>query len=73
MADVLIRDIPPEDLARIDAQAAKLRISRAEFIRRRLLQEARRATEPASRQDFQELTGLCQDLLGEDFDRRMWT
>ena len=40
MPDVLIRDVPAEDLARIDALAARLKISRTEYLRRRLHQEA---------------------------------
>jgi hypothetical protein len=38
--DVLIRDVPAEDLVRIDALAARLKISRTEYLRRRLPQEA---------------------------------
>ena len=42
MPDVLIRDIPADDIARIDAQAARLGLSRNEYLRRRLHQEASR-------------------------------
>lgn len=44
--DVLIRDIPDEVLASVDAHAARLGISRVEYIRRRLAADA--ATNPAS-------------------------
>jgi hypothetical protein len=37
---VLIRAVPAEDLGRIDALAARLQISRTEYLRRRLHQEA---------------------------------
>jgi len=40
MSDVLIRDIPEDVLAAIDASAARLGVSRAEYIRRRLAQDA---------------------------------
>ena len=40
MSDVLIRDIPDEVLSAIDAKAAKLGISRAEYVRPRLAQDA---------------------------------
>ena len=48
MPDVLIRSFPAEDLALLDQLAARLGISRAEYLRRHLQQEARRAvtTEP---------------------------
>jgi len=36
MADVLIRDVPDAVLAGVDARAARLGLSRAEYIRRRL-------------------------------------
>lgn len=40
MADVLIRDIPEDVLAEVDAHAARLGLSRAEYIRRRLTADA---------------------------------
>jgi predicted nucleic acid-binding protein len=46
MPDVLIRDVPAEDLARIDALAARLKISRTEYLRRRLHQEAAYPSSP---------------------------
>ena len=39
MSDVLIRDIPDDVLAAIDAHAARLGVSRSEYIRRRLAQD----------------------------------
>ena len=36
MADVLVRDVPEEVLAGVDAHAARLGLSRVEYIRRRL-------------------------------------
>lgn len=40
MSDMLIRDIPEDVLTAIDAKASKLGISRAEYVRRRLAQDA---------------------------------
>lgn len=40
MSDVLIRDIPDDVLASLDAIAARLGLSRTEYIRRRLAQDA---------------------------------
>jgi hypothetical protein len=39
VSDVLIRDIPDDVLAAIDAHAARLGVSRSEYIRRRLAQD----------------------------------
>lgn len=46
MSDVLIRDVPDEVLRAIDRRAASLGISRVEYVRRRLAQDA--ATAPVS-------------------------
>lgn len=40
MSDVLIRDVPDDVLKAIDARAAKLGLSRVEYVRRRLAQDA---------------------------------
>ncbi len=40
MADVLVRDVPEEVLAGVDAHAARLGLSRVEYIRRRLAADA---------------------------------
>lgn len=40
MADVLVRNIPDEVLAAVDAHAERLGISRVEYIRRRLAADA---------------------------------
>lgn len=40
MTDILVRDVPDDVIAALDARAAALGLSRAEFLRRRLAQEA---------------------------------
>jgi plasmid stability protein len=40
MADILVRDVPEEVLAALDAHAARLGLSRSEYVRRRLAQDA---------------------------------
>ena len=44
MTDVLIRNVPEDDLARIDEQASRLGLSRGEFLRRQISQTAARAS-----------------------------
>jgi len=40
VSDLLIRDVPDEVLAAIDARASRLGVSRTEYLRRRLAQDA---------------------------------
>jgi plasmid stability protein len=40
MSDLMIRDVPDDVLRALDARAARLGISRSEYVRRRLAQEA---------------------------------
>jgi len=40
MADVLIRDAPDEVIAAVDARVGRMGLSRSEYIRRRLAQDA---------------------------------
>ena len=40
VADILIRDVPDEVLAGVDARAKRLGLSRAEYVRRRLASDA---------------------------------
>jgi hypothetical protein len=42
MTDMLIRDIPDEVIAGLDAHAGRLGLSRSEYVRRRLAQDAAR-------------------------------
>ncbi len=39
MSDILIRNVPKDVLAAIDARAARLGLSRTEYLRRRLVQD----------------------------------
>jgi hypothetical protein len=40
MPDILIRDVPEEVLAAVDAHAQRMGLSRSEYLRRRLVQDA---------------------------------
>lgn len=40
MTDMLIRDVPDEVIAAVDAHASRLGLSRSEYVRRRLAQDA---------------------------------
>jgi hypothetical protein len=73
MPDVLIRDVPAEDLARIDAQAARLKLSRTEYLRRHLHQEASRSREPVTSDDLRRFTTRFSDLEDSEVMRRAWS
>ena len=60
MADVLVRDIPDEVVAAIDRHAARLGVSRTEYIRRRLAQDATGL--PATVADLRRLAAAFADL-----------
>ncbi len=73
MPDVLIRDVPAEDLARIDALAAGLKLSRTEYLRRRLHQEAARPSAPVTSVDLQRFAARFSDLEDPEVMRRAWS
>jgi len=73
MADVLIRDVPPEDLARIDAHAARLGLSRTEYLRRRLRQDAARSIAPVTTMDLERFAARFGDLGDAEVMRRAWS
>jgi hypothetical protein len=73
MPDLLIRDVPAEDLARIDAQAARLKISRTEYLRRRLRQEAARPATSVTSADLRRFAARFSDLEDSEVMRRAWS
>jgi hypothetical protein len=72
MSDVLIRDLPDDVLAGIDARAAELGLSRVEYIRRRLAQDARAPRVPVTREDLDRFGAVVVGLTDEDLMREAW-
>lgn len=72
MSDILIRDVPDEVLRVIDARAAELGISRAEYVRRRLAQEAAAVTTPVSRDDLTRFAETFADLASPEVMAGAW-
>lgn len=62
MADVLIRDVPDAVLAGVDAHAARLGLSRAEYIRRRLASDAATSSVSVSTQSLRKFADTFADL-----------
>jgi plasmid stability protein len=55
MTDVLVRDVPEDVIAALDSRASRLGLSRSEYLRRRLAQEAVSGPQPVT---VQHLTGF---------------
>ncbi len=73
MPNVLIRDVPAEDLARIDAHAARSGLSRTEYLRRHLHQDAARPAAPVTADDLRAFTARFGDLADPDVMSRAWS
>jgi hypothetical protein len=72
MADVLVRDIPESVLAGVDAHAARLGISRVEYIRRRLAADAATSSAHVSTQDLCNLADTFADLADQEVMDAAW-
>ncbi|MGB3675483.1 MAG: ribbon-helix-helix protein, CopG family [Candidatus Nanopelagicales bacterium] len=73
MSDILIRNFPAEDLALLDEHAARLGISRTEYLRRHLQQEARRTVTAVSVADLVGFSRDFSDLADEEVMRGAWS
>ena len=65
--------MPAEDLARIDALAAQLRLSRTEYLRRRLHQDAIRPSTPVTAAHLQRFADRFSNLENPEVMRRAWS
>lgn len=72
LADVLVRDVPEEVLAGVDAHAARLGLSRVEYIRRRLASDAATAGESVSATDLRSFADLAQDIADPQVMGAAW-
>ena len=62
MTDILIRDVPDEVLAAIDAKAKRVGLSRTEYLRRSLERERVVDTGPVSVDQLRRIATLAEDL-----------
>lgn len=72
MVDVLIRNVEAHVLEQIDADAARLEISRNEYLRRELERLGRPPGQPMTMADWERFAEATADLLDEDFRRKIW-
>jgi hypothetical protein len=73
VADILIRDVPENVIASIDARAARLGLSRSEYIRRQWAQEATRADMLVTVDHLREFAGTFSDLDDPDVAAQAWS
>lgn len=72
MTDVLIRDVPDDVLARVDARAGKLGLSRVEYIRRRLAADAATTAKPVSVAQLRAFATKVADLADPEVMDAAW-
>jgi hypothetical protein len=72
MADVLIRDVPEAVLAGVDAHAARLGLSRVEYIRRRLAADAASSSASVSPDDLRAFADRFADLADVEIMDDAW-
>jgi hypothetical protein len=72
MADVLIRGVPADELARIDEQAARAGLSRVEFLRRELRTLSRRRDVRVDVGHLTEFSAVFVDLTDADVMSKAW-
>jgi plasmid stability protein len=72
MADVLVRDVPDHVVAALDAHAARLGLSRSEYVRRRLAQDAAVSGSAVSVDDLARFAEVFADLADPDVTAQAW-
>jgi plasmid stability protein len=72
VTDMLIRDLPDEVVAALDAQAERLGISRSEYVRRRLTQDAVTSGVTVTTADLTRFAEVFTDLDDPEVMSRAW-
>jgi len=72
MTDVLVRDVPEEVIAALDARAARLGLSRSEYLRRRLAQDAASSAQPVTVEHLAVFAETFADLADVKVMRGAW-
>ena len=72
MTDMLIRDLPDTVIAALDAHAARLGLSRSEYVRRRLTQDTATDTGPVTVADLSRFAAQFADLADRDVTDQAW-
>ena len=73
MTDILIRDVPDEVLAAIDAKAKRVGLSRTEYLRRALERERVQGAGPVTVDQLERVAKLAADLDDSDVMSAAWS
>jgi plasmid stability protein len=72
LPDVLVRDVPDDVVAALDARASRLGLSRNEYLRRRLAQEAARNPQAVTVEDLAAFADTFADLTDAEVMKAAW-
>jgi hypothetical protein len=72
MTDLLIRDVPDDVLAAIDAKAQRLGLSRSEYLRRALARERATTDVDVTVDDLSRFAHTFADLANDEVMRQAW-
>lgn len=73
MTDILIRDVPDDVLAAIDAKARRVGLSRTEYIRRALSRERDNGAPEAKVEDLVRFADTFADLTDPKVIQQAWS
>lgn len=73
MTDILIRDVPDDVLAAIDAKAKRVGLSRSEYLRRTLERERGHDTGAVTIDQLERFARLARDLDDPTVMSRAWS
>ena len=71
-ADIVIRGVPVNVIEALDARAARLGLSRGEYVRRCLAQDATRDVSPVSAAHFANFAEIFGDLSDPEVLSQAW-
>ena len=72
MTDILVRDLPEDVVAALEKRAARLGLSRSEFLRRRLIQEAVGGRESVTVEHLAAFSDTFRDLADPEVMNGAW-
>lgn len=73
MTDILIRDVPDDVVAAIDAKAQRVGLSRSEYLRRSLARERSSEVVEVTLESLQSFAERVADLADPDVLSRAWS
>jgi plasmid stability protein len=72
VTDVLVRDVPDDVVAALDARASRLGLSRSEYLRRRLAQEAETGPQAVTGEHLAAFAETFTDLADAEVMKSAW-